>query len=238
MKAIIVIPTYNEKNNLAGLVKQIFSLAIENLSLIIVDDNSPDGTGEIAEQLKKGIAGIEVIHRANKGGLGSAYMAGFKAALAAGADYIMEMDADLSHDYRFIPVLLQEASKADLVLGSRYIKGGEIKNWGLIRRLVSFLGNAYARLVLGVPIRDLTGGFKCYRRAVLERINLDALDSQGYVFQIETTYLALKKGFTVKEVPIIFTERESGKSKFNFKIFIEALWRVLLLSFKKLPDQR
>jgi dolichol-phosphate mannosyltransferase len=233
MKTIIVIPTYNEKNNLTELVKGIFSLAIENLSLIVVDDNSPDGTGILADQLAAEMPGIAVIHRHNKGGLGSAYIAGFQAALKSGADYIMEMDADFSHDYHFLPDFLREIKTADLVLGSRYIRGGEIKNWGLTRKLVSSLGNIYARFVLGAPIRDLTGGFKCYRRAVLEKINLDELDSQGYVFQIETTYLAWVKKFIVKEIPIVFTERRAGKSKFDFKIFLEALFRVLLLRFKK-----
>jgi dolichol-phosphate mannosyltransferase len=232
MKTVIVIPTYNEKNNLAELVRQIFSLAVPELSIIIVDDNSPDGTGAIAESIKAKIAGVEVIHRARKEGLGSAYVAGFKAALAQGADYIMEMDADFSHDFQYIPVFLREIAQADLVLGSRYVDGGAIKNWGLIRRAVSWLGNIYARAILGVPIRDLTGGFKCYRRAVLEKIDLDSLDSQGYVFQIETTYLVWKNGLEVREIPIIFTERESGKSKFNWLIFFEALVRVLLLRFR------
>jgi dolichol-phosphate mannosyltransferase len=236
MKTIIVIPTYNEKNNLERLVREIFSLKIENLSLIIVDDNSPDGTGILADKLAGEMPGVEVIHRSRKEGLGSAYVAGFKLALARGADYIMEMDADLSHDYRYLPVFLQEIKKADLVLGSRYIMGGEIKNWGLVRRLISCLGNIYARLVLGVAIRDLTGGFKCYRRAVLKKINLNELNSQGYVFQIEITYLAFKNGFTIKEIPIIFTEREAGKSKFNLKIFMEALVGVLFLRFKNLSD--
>ncbi|MDD4902560.1 MAG: polyprenol monophosphomannose synthase [Patescibacteria group bacterium] len=231
MKTIIVIPTYNEKNNLAGLVKEIFSLAMENLSVIIVDDNSPDGTGILADNLAEEMAGVEVIHRPIKSGLGSAYVAGFKLALACGADYIMEMDADFSHDCRYLPVFLREMNDADLVLGSRYVKGGAIVNWGLTRRLVSLLGNIYARSILAVPIRDLTGGFKCYRRAVLEKIDLDRLDSQGYVFQIETTYLALKQGYKVKEIPIVFTEREAGKSKFNFKIFFEALVRVIFLKF-------
>jgi dolichol-phosphate mannosyltransferase len=237
MKTIIVIPTYNEKNNLAKLVEQIFSLSLEDLSIIIVDDNSPDGTGAIADQLKKDKVGVEVIHRAQKGGLGSAYIAGFKLALARGADYIMEMDADLSHDFQYLPVFLKEIGQADLVLGSRYVRGGEIKNWNLARRLVSSLGNIYARLILNVPIRDLTGGFKCYRRAVLEKIDLDSLDSQGYVFQIETTYLARTKGFRVKEMPIVFTERETGKSKFNLKIFFEALFQVIRLRFRPLNDR-
>jgi dolichol-phosphate mannosyltransferase len=232
MKTVIVIPTYNERNNLAGLVGQIFSLPIKDLSLIIVDDNSPDGTGIAAEELKREFSGIEVVHRPQKDGLGSAYIAGFKLALARGADCIMEMDADLSHDCRHLPDFLEKIRYADLVLGSRYVKGGEIKNWNLLRRAISRLGNVYARLVLSVPIRDLTGGFKCYRRAVLENIDLDSLDSQGYVFQIETTYLALIRGFRVEEIPITFTERKTGESKFNFKIFFEALFRVLLLRFR------
>jgi dolichol-phosphate mannosyltransferase len=229
MKTVIVIPTYNEKNNLARLVEEIFSLAIENLSVIVVDDNSPDGTGVLADELAGAMPRLAVIHRAGKGGLGSAYIAGFKAALAVGADFIMEMDADFSHDYHYIPQFLQEMNTADLVLGSRYIKGGEIKNWNWMRKLVSALGNIYARFVLGAPIHDLTGGFKCYRRAVLEKINLNELDSAGYVFQIETTFLAWKNKFAIKEIPIIFTERQAGDSKFNFKIFFEALFRVLLL---------
>ena len=183
--------------------------------------------------LEIALAIVEVIHRGQKGGLGSAYIVGFKAALDAGADYIMEMDADLSHDSRYLPDFLKELEKSDLVLGSRYVKGGGIKNWGLTRRAVSRLGNIYARVIQGVPIRDLTGGFKGYRRAVLEKIDLAALDSQGYVFSIETTYLAYRQGFTIKEIPIIFAEREAGKSKFSFKIFCEALLRVLLLRFNK-----
>jgi len=234
MKTIIVIPTYNEKNNLAGLVKEILALAIGNLSIIIVDDNSPDGTGILADELAQNFSGVKVIHRAAKSGLGSAYIAGFKMALAGGADYIMEMDADFSHDSRYLPDFLREIATADLVLGSRYVKGGGIKNWNWLRKTVSALGNFYARMILGAPINDLTGGFKCYRRAVLAKINLDELDSAGYVFQIETTYLALKLGFAIKEIPIIFTERRAGDSKFNFKIFFEALWRVLLLRFKKI----
>jgi len=232
MKTIIVIPTYNEKNNLSGLVKEVFSLAIADLSLIIVDDNSPDGTGILADELAGEMPGIKVIHRAGKSGLGSAYIAGFKLAMAAGADYVMEMDADFSHDCRYLFDFLKEIKNADLVLGSRYIESGGIKNWNWLRRLISSLGNVYARLILGAPIYDLTGGFKCYRRAVLEKINLDELDSTGYVFQIETTYLAWKQGFAIKEIPIIFAERETGKSKFNFKIFFEALFRVLFLRFK------
>jgi len=231
MKTIIVIPTYNEKNNLAGLVKEILSLAIADLKILIVDDNSPDGTGILADELAQNFSRVKVIHRAAKSGLGSAYIVGFKMALADGADYIMEMDADFSHDSRYLPVILREIATADLVLGSRYVQGGGIKNWNWLRKAVSALGNFYARIILGAPIKDLTGGFKCYRRAVLEKINLNDLDSAGYVFQIETTYLAWKKGFAIKEIPIIFTERRAGDSKFNFKIFIEALWRVLLLRF-------
>jgi Glycosyltransferases involved in cell wall biogenesis len=234
MKTNIVIPTYNEKNNLARLVKEILALEIKDLSIIIVDDNSPDGTGILADSLASEMPKLAVIHRAVKTGLGSAYITGFKMALLAGADFIMEMDADFSHDFRYIPQFLQEIKTADLVLGSRYVKGGEIKNWNWLRKLVSVLGNIYARFILGAPINDLTGGFKCYRRNVLEKINLDELDSAGYVFQIETTYLAFKLGFFIKEIPIIFIERRTGDSKFNGKIFLEALWRVLLLRFKKI----
>jgi dolichol-phosphate mannosyltransferase len=231
-KISIIIPTYNERSNIKELIKQIFSFNISDLNIIIVDDNSPDGTGGLVESIEE-TTRLEIIHRIKKMGLGSAYIDGFKRALVLGADYIFEMDADFSHDPKYLPQFLEEVENYDLVLGSRYIEGGGIKNWNLGRRLISYLGNFYARLILNLSFQDLTGGFKCYKRKVIESINLEKLDSEGYVFQIETTYWAYKNGFKIKEIPIIFTERKLGKSKFNFKIFFEAFIKVLTLRFKK-----
>lgn len=231
-KTIIVIPTYNEKNSLPKLLEQIFSLNIEGLNILVVDDNSPDGTGRIVDELKKDNPQIDILHREKKQGLGKAYVAGFKEALDRGADYIFEMDADLSHDSKYIPEFLKAIQDYDLVLGSRYIKDGGVSNWNLSRRLISRFGNIYARLILGLSYYDLTGGFKCYRREVLESIGLDDLSSVGYNFQIESTYKAHNKGFKIVEIPIIFTERTEGDSKFSIKIMIESFWKVLELRFK------
>ncbi|OGY51727.1 MAG: dolichyl-phosphate beta-D-mannosyltransferase [Candidatus Buchananbacteria bacterium RIFCSPHIGHO2_02_FULL_56_16] len=228
----LVIPTYNEKENITKLLPKIFSLPLEGLHVLIVDDRSPDGTGEAAEQLRTTYPNLTVIHRPQKAGLGTAYVAGFKAALACGAEFIFEMDADFSHDPAYIPQLLEAANHADLVIGSRYVPGGGVSNWNWPRRLISRFGNGYARIVLGLPYRDLTGGFKCYRRAVLEKIDLDRLSSVGYNFQIETTYKAHRLGVRVIEVPIVFVERAEGTSKFDFKIMIESFWKVILLKFK------
>lgn len=232
-KTYIVIPTYNEKNTITNIVKAIHALNIEKLHMLIVDDNSPDGTGAKADELSANYSNVSVLHREKKMGLGPAYIDGFKQALAEGADYIFGIDADLSHDPTRIPAFLDAIKDNDLVLGSRYIKDGGIKNWSIIRRFISYFGNIYARLVLSLPIKDLTGGYKCYRRKVLEKINVDDLSSMGYVFQIETTYKAVKAGFKIKEIPIIFTERTEGESKFNVKIFIGAFFKVLMLRFKK-----
>ncbi|MFA6255220.1 MAG: polyprenol monophosphomannose synthase [Patescibacteria group bacterium] len=232
-KIIIVIPTYNEKNNIIKLIEQIFALGIEGLNILVVDDNSPDGTGRIVEERKKINPQLDILHRQQKAGLGKAYLAGFSEALKRGADYIFEMDADFSHDPRYIPEFLNKIKDYDLVLGSRYIFGGGTKNWNLVRRLISRFGNIYARLILNLPLKDLTGGFKCYRHAVLEKINLADLSSVGYNFQIETTFKAYQAGFRIAEIPIIFTERAEGKSKFNLKIILESFWQVLLLRLKK-----
>ena len=232
-KIFIVIPTYNEKANLEKLLSQIFSLAIDGVNVLIVDDNSPDGTGELAKKLRRVYSNLSVLSRAEKQGLGLAYVAGFKIALASGADYIFEMDADLSHQPSYLPEFLKAINNADLILGSRYLKGGGVSNWGILRRLISRFGNIYARFVLDLPYNDLTGGFKCFRRLVLEKINLDQLSSVGYNFQIEITYLAHQAGFRIKEIPIIFVERASGQSKFNFKIIFESFWKVLILRLKK-----
>ncbi len=233
-KITVITPTYNEARNLPILVEKIFALKIPNLAMIVVDDNSPDGTGAIAEELAKKYA-IKVIHRVGKLGLGTAYVSAFKMALSAAdkPDFIIQMDADLSHDPAVIPKLLEKAESCDLVLGSRYIASGHTENWDPLRKLVSRFGNFYARLVLGLPYRDLTGGFKCFRRAVLENLNLDSLSSVGYNFQIETTCRAHQKGYKICEVPITFTERRSGKSKFNLKIMLESFWKILLLRWRR-----
>lgn len=229
----VVTPTYNERNNLEILSKKIFDLKISGLKLIVVDDNSPDGTGEFAEELAK-IYPVKVIHREKKMGLGTAYAQAFKEIITQDRpDYVIQMDTDLSHDTAAIPQMLEKIRECDLVLGSRYVAGGKIENWNFFRRLVSRWGNIYARFILGLPYKDLTGGFKCFRRAVLENINLDSLDSVGYNFQIETTNAAHKKGYKICEIPITFTERRGGASKFNFGIILESFWKVLFLRFKK-----
>jgi dolichol-phosphate mannosyltransferase len=194
--------------------------------VLVIDDNSPDGTGELADRLASEHAWVEVLHRSSKQGLGPAYLAGFRHALAGAAELVFEMDCDRSHDPADVPRLREAAETADLVLGSRYVAGGSIRNWGLVRRIVSAGGSLYARLLLGVPVRDLTGGFKCYRRRVLEGIDLDAVRSRGYAFQIETTYRALRAGFRVVEVPITFVDREVGGSKMSRAIVLEAIWKV------------
>src|SRR5919198_3077670 len=202
--------------------------------VLVVDDNSPDGTGEIADRLGAELDFVDVLHRPRKEGLGPAYLAGFRRALADGAELVLEMDCDFSHRPEDVRRLIDAAADADLVLGSRYAPGGRIGNWGLVRRFISRGGCVYAQVLLGVGLRDLTGGFKCYRRAVLERIDLDAIHSLGYAFQIETTYRALRAGFRVVEVPITFVDREEGHSKMSRAIVLEAVWRVPLLRFRAL----
>ena len=215
------------------LVEKLFALGIENLSALIVDDRSPDGTGELAELLSAHYP-LTVMHRREKLGLGTAYVAAFSHLLkrphATSPDYILEMDADLSHDPAAVPMLLAAVKNCDLVLGSRYVPGGTVVNWGILRRSISRLSNWYARFVLGVPYRDLTGGFKCYRRSVLEQIELASLSSVGYSFQIETTYRAHRLGYCICEVPITFTERRFGASKFNLGIMLESFIRVWRLA--------
>jgi dolichol-phosphate mannosyltransferase len=198
----------------------------------VVDDDSPDGTGAIADRLATEHAGVEVLHRASKDGIGPAYLAGFERALAGEAELIMEMDSDFSHDPADIPRLVTAAADADLVLGSRYVAGGGVTDWGLGRRLISRGGSLYARLLLGVPVRDLTGGFKCFRRAVLETLDLSGVGTDGYGFQIEVTYRALRAGFRVEEVPILFRDRRVGASKMSARIAVEAFWKVPLLRLR------
>jgi dolichol-phosphate mannosyltransferase len=226
----VVIPTYNEAATIDRIVRaaelELSRIAPGSHRILIVDDNSPDGTGAIADSLATELGVVEVLHRAAKNGLGHAYKAGFARALAAGAELIIEMDADFSHDPRYLGDLLNAAETADLVLGSRYVKGGGVRDWGLLRRLISRGGGIYARTILRVDVRDLTGGFKCIHRRVLERIDLDSIRAEGYVFQIEVTYRALLAGFTVAEVPIVFSDRTAGSSKMSPRIAVEAMWMV------------
>jgi dolichol-phosphate mannosyltransferase len=226
----LVIPTYNEAENVDRIVRasadELALAAPGAFRILIVDDNSPDGTGRLADALAGELEVVEVLHRERKNGLGQAYLAGFARALAGGAERVIEMDADFSHDPRYLPVLLRASEQADLVLGSRYVSGGGVRDWGLVRRVISRGGGVYARAILGVGVRDLTGGFKCITRAVLEGIDLESVRAEGYVFQIEVTYRALLAGFSVLEVPIVFSERRAGKSKMSARIAVEAMWLV------------
>ena len=227
--AWLVLPTYNEAENLEPIVRAALPRLAEaspEHRLLIVDDSSPDGTGEIADRLAAEHEAVEVLHRAGKEGLGRAYIAGFRRALAEGAELVMEMDADFSHDPADVPRLIRAADHADLVLGSRYVEGGGVEGWELHRRLLSRGGCFYARAILRVPVRDLTGGFKCFHRAVLEAIDLDDVHADGYGFQIEMTYRALRAGFDVEEIPIVFRERRAGASKMDTRIAAEAVWKV------------
>jgi dolichol-phosphate mannosyltransferase len=234
VRAVICLPTYNERENLEATLRELEAVLETGDRVVVIDDGSPDGTGELADRLAAELPFVDVLHRAEKQGLGPAYLAGFRHALAGGAELVFEMDCDRSHDPSDVPRLRAAAQEADLVLGSRYVEGGAIRNWGIVRRLVSAGGSLYARLVLGVPVRDLTGGFKCYRRRVLEHIDLDAVRSRGYAFQIETTYRALRAGFRVVEVPITFVDREVGGSKMSRSIVLEAIWKVPALRLRAL----
>jgi dolichol-phosphate mannosyltransferase len=233
--AVICLPTYNERENIEPMLRALEPLGVR---VLVIDDNSPDGTGAIADRIAGELDFVSVLHRKHKEGLGPAYLAGFRRALADGADYVIEMDCDFSHDPADVPRLLEACAKgADLALGSRYVPGGGTENWGRGRRIVSAGGSLYARAVLGVRIRDLTGGFKCYRRAVLERIDLGAIHSKGYAFQIEGTYRTLRAGFAVVEVPIRFSDRTAGHSKMSRAIFLEAVARVPLLRLAALAGR-
>ncbi|HYG97299.1 MAG TPA: polyprenol monophosphomannose synthase [Solirubrobacterales bacterium] len=229
--AWLVLPTYNEADNLEPICAAALASLPDSAHLLVVDDNSPDGTGRIADRLAAAEPRIEVLNRPRKEGLGAAYIAGFRRVLAAGAGFVLQMDSDFSHDPGDLPRLLEAAQRADVAIGSRYVAGGGIENWSALRQAISRGGSAYARLVLGVAVRDLTGGFKCFRREVLESIDLDAVDSRGYAFQVEMTYRALRAGFDVVEVPIVFHERRAGSSKMSGTIVGEAAWRVPLLRF-------
>jgi dolichol-phosphate mannosyltransferase len=232
VQATVCLPTYNERENVERMVR---ALVAQGVRVLVIDDNSPDGTGELANRLAAELNGVDVLHRERKEGLGPAYLAGFRRALTDGAELILEMDCDFSHEPSDVPRLIAQAEQgADVVLGSRYVPGGRIPNWGLLRRFVSRGGCVYAQLWLQVRVRDLTGGFKCYRRHVLEAIDLDAIDAKGYAFQIETTYRALREGFRVVEVPITFVDREEGGSKMSKGIVLEAIWKVPALRFAAL----
>jgi dolichol-phosphate mannosyltransferase len=234
VKALVCLPTYNECENLERMLR---ALADKGVEVLVIDDNSPDGTGKLADRLAAELGFVSVLHRAQKEGLGPAYLAGFRRALADGADLVLEMDADFSHDPADVPRLVAAAADADLVLGSRYVEGGSIPNWGRVRRFISSGGSWYARVLLGVDVRDLTCGFRCYRRAVLETIDLDAIDSRGYAFQIEGTYRTLRAGFRVAEIPITFVDREQGGSKMSRAIVLEAIWKVPILRLRALAGR-
>jgi dolichol-phosphate mannosyltransferase len=227
-KALIIFPTYNEKENIEKIINAVLPLD-ERINVLVVDDNSPDGTGEIVDKLSSENQRINVLHRQNKEGLGRAYIAGFKWGLEKNFDYIFEMDADFSHDPKYVPDFLDNIEKYDLVLGSRYISGVNVINWPIGRLLLSYYANVYTRIVTGLPLRDATGGFKCFRREVLETIELDAVRSNGYIFQIEMSMRAWKKGFKIKEIPIVFADRVMGQSKMSKKIVREAIWKVWYL---------
>ncbi len=245
----VVIPTYNEAETIDRIVRatdsELERLVPGDHRLLIVDDGSPDGTGELADALAEELGTVEVLHRAAKAGLGHAYLAGFARTLDGGADLVFEMDADFSHDPRYLEEMLVAARDADLVLGSRYVDGGGVRDWGLLRRVVSRGGGIYARAILRVDVHDLTGGFKCIRRNVLEAIDLPSVRAEGYVFQIEVTYRAILAGFRVREVPIVFQDRTGGTSKMSARIAIEAMWKVPQLRStapaalaSSAPDQR
>lgn len=227
--AWLVLPTFNEADNLEPLVAAALANLPADARILVVDDNSPDGTGKIADRLADGDERVQVLHRPAKEGLGPAYLAGFRQALEAGAGFVLEMDCDFSHDPADLPRLLAAAADADLAIGSRYVDGGRVENWTFLRRAISRGGSIYARLVLGLRIQDLTGGFKCFRRQVLETIPLDLVSSRGYAFQVEMTYRAAKAGFRIAEVPICFRERRAGASKMSRLIVAEAAWKVPLL---------
>ena len=232
--SIVIIPTYNEVDNIEAISKAVLAVD-KRIDVLIVDDNSPDGTGAKADNLALQELRIHVLHRQTKKGLGRAYLAGFEWALAKSYRYIFEMDSDFSHNPCFLPLFFKEMDAgADLVLGSRYVKGGGTVNWGLMRRIISRGGSFYARSILGLPIKDLTGGFKCFRRETLENLDLCNVRSTGYSFQVELTYRAINRGFNVREVPIVFEDRRVGKSKMSKKIFFEAVIMVVKLRFSEI----
>jgi dolichol-phosphate mannosyltransferase len=239
VRAVVCVPTYNEADNLESLVRALAAvLDTTRDRVLVVDDGSPDGTGRIADRLASEVEWLDVLHRARKEGIGRAYLAAFPRALATGARLVLEMDCDFSHDPNDVPRLIRACEAGtDLALGSRYVDGGGTRNWGLVRRLISRGGSLYARVLLGVRVHDLTGGFKCFRREVLEAIDLESVHANGYAFQIEITYRALRKGFRVEEVPIVFSDREVGHSKMSRAIVLEAVWKVPALRLRALAGR-
>jgi dolichol-phosphate mannosyltransferase len=237
-RAVLCLPTYNERENLEPMIRALGEvLDTSRDRVLVIDDGSPDGTGEIADRLSGELDWVSVLHRETKEGIGPAYVAGFRRALAAGAELVLEMDCDFSHDPADVPRLIAAADDADLVLGSRYVPGGGTANWGLVRRIVSRGGCLYAQILLGMRARDLTGGFKCFRRAALEAIDLDALSAHGYAFQIEATYRVERAGLRIREVPITFVERRAGASKMTGSIVAEAMWRVPMLRLRAIAGK-
>jgi dolichol-phosphate mannosyltransferase len=238
-KLTICMPTYNEKENLEQITKALYKVMKKqsyNTTLLVVDDNSPDGTGKIADKLSQKYTNdkfrVEVIHRKGKLGLASAYLRAFKKALESKSDFIMSMDADFSHQPKYVPQMLTELKKGnDVVIGSRYVKGGGVEDWSIIRQIISKGGGLYARTILGVKIKDFTGGFNLFKREALDSIDLDNIESEGYSFQIEIKYILAKQGLEITEFPIIFPDRKFGKAKMNTKIMIEALWRMWKIRF-------
>ncbi len=234
MKTLVIIPTYNEAENISQIIEEVLSQH-DSIEILVVDDNSPDNTAHIVQGMQKDNAKIHILKRKGKLGLGSAYVEGFRYALIQKFDYIFEMDADFSHDPKMIPEMLKEIQNNDLIIGSRYISGMNIVNWPLRRLILSFMASMYVRIITGMPVKDPTGGFKCFRRKVLESINLDKILSDGYSFQIEMNYRTWIKKFRIKEIPIIFTDRRSGQSKMSKKIVREAffvVWRLLFLKLR------
>jgi len=236
-RCIVIIPTFNEADNLPRLLPTILNLG-SHFNILIVDDNSPDGTAKLVKEMQKTEQRIHLIERPGKMGLGTAYVAGFKFALANGFDFVFEMDADFSHDPAELPRLLAKAEEYDLVIGSRYIEGVNVVNWPMKRLLLSYFANLYTRVITGMPVHDATGGFKCFRRKVLESIDLDAIHSNGYSFQIEMNFKTWRKGFRVCEIPIVFVDRRIGVSKMSKKIVYEAVWMVWRLKIKSMFDGR
>jgi dolichol-phosphate mannosyltransferase len=235
-RILVIIPTYNERTNVPLIVPAVLEQDTR-LDVLVVDDSSPDGTGELADELAAADSRVHVLHRSAKEGLGRAYIAGFRWALERGYDLVCEMDADFSHDPKFLPELLRAAGEADLVIGSRYKQGVNVINWPISRLLLSLGANEYARRITGLPLTDSTGGFKCFRRAVLEAIDLDAVRSNGYAFQIEMSFRAWKKGFRLAEIPIVFTDRVEGQSKMSKRIVREAIWMVWWLRLRGLAGR-
>ena len=233
MKALLIIPTYNEIKNIDRIIRTVLSKA-KDLEVLVMDDNSPDGTADAVKALMQTEPRLHIIERPGKMGLGSAYVTGFKYALDQGYEFILEMDADFSHNPDDVPRLLEAAQKYDLVIGSRYSNGVNIVNWPFRRLLISYFASKYVRIITGMPIKDPTGGFKCFRSKVLKAIDLDKILSDGYAFQIEMNFKAWTKGFHIKEIPIVFTERSEGESKMSHKIVLEAVWMVWFLQFRKL----